>query len=278
MEQGTWRLVLGDCRTMPELESGAARLVLTSPPFFSAVTEPLLREPSNKQNLVAQVDSELSEYADSLAPCFVEMARVCSDDGWLVVHTKNIRYGRVLLLLAQHHCRLAAQAGFSPVDRIMLQRKFEHHSRTRRFRCRKRVGSFMVDDLEELWVFRKKGYIRRALGAPLSLEFVAEASSPIWTVGKSGIRGSHPFSLSSEVARRIVRALTEPGDLVVDPFAGQATSLRVALEMNRRAFGYEIKPEYYDQAVQLLGTCSLLHNTHHTVPTVDASISSEKGL
>jgi DNA modification methylase len=39
-----------------------------------------------------------------------------------------------------------------------------------------------------------------------------------------------------------------PGDLVVDPFAGHGTTLRVALTMGRRAIGYEIDQECAAQA------------------------------
>ena len=42
---------------------------------------------------------------------------------------------------------------------------------------------------------------------------------------------------------------TNPGDIVLDPFAGIGSSLYVALRMNRRGLGVELKESYYKQAV-----------------------------
>lgn len=45
------------------------------------------------------------------------------------------------------------------------------------------------------------------------------------------------------VAAAVIEALTKPGDLVLDPFAGYGTTLAVARRLGRRAFGVELLPE-----------------------------------
>ena len=45
--------------------------------------------------------------------------------------------------------------------------------------------------------------------------------------------------------RMIVRTFTDPGDLIVDPFAGSCKMLAVAGEMGRHAIGYEIDPDVF---------------------------------
>jgi DNA modification methylase len=42
----------------------------------------------------------------------------------------------------------------------------------------------------------------------------------------------------------MIALYSKPGDLVVDPFAGGGTTLKVAVEMDRRAIGYEIVDQY----------------------------------
>ncbi len=45
------------------------------------------------------------------------------------------------------------------------------------------------------------------------------------------------------LARAVIEALTDPGDLVLDPFAGFGTTLEVAHETGRGAVGVELLPE-----------------------------------
>lgn len=45
------------------------------------------------------------------------------------------------------------------------------------------------------------------------------------------------------VATTVIEALTKPGDLVLDPFAGFGTTLFVAQRLGRRALGVELLPE-----------------------------------
>lgn len=47
---------------------------------------------------------------------------------------------------------------------------------------------------------------------------------------------------------RFIRQYTNPGDLVLDPFCGVATSGRVALELGRRFIGFELDPDEADRA------------------------------
>lgn len=45
------------------------------------------------------------------------------------------------------------------------------------------------------------------------------------------------------LARTAIEALTEPGEVVLDPFAGYGTTLAVASRLGRRAVGVELLPE-----------------------------------
>ena len=52
--------------------------------------------------------------------------------------------------------------------------------------------------------------------------------------------------------RAIVSDYSRPGDLVVDPYAGGATTLIAAAELGRRAIGAEVDPETFEKAVARL--------------------------
>lgn len=59
----------------------------------------------------------------------------------------------------------------------------------------------------------------------------------------------HIAPLQLTVIRRCYQIWTNPGDLVLSPFAGIGSEGYVAVEMGRRFLGIELKESYYDQAV-----------------------------
>jgi len=55
-------------------------------------------------------------------------------------------------------------------------------------------------------------------------------------------RAGHTTQLPLALVERIVRVVTNPGDLVIDPFAGSGTVLKAAQNLERRYLGIEISP------------------------------------
>ena len=53
-----------------------------------------------------------------------------------------------------------------------------------------------------------------------------------------------PTQLPEELVRRIIGVSSNPGDTVLDPFAGSGTTPAVAAAMGRKAIGVELNPEY----------------------------------
>jgi site-specific DNA-methyltransferase (adenine-specific) len=59
--------------------------------------------------------------------------------------------------------------------------------------------------------------------------------------------GWHGCQMPEQLLGRIVRACSNPGDVVLDPFGGSGTTLTVAKKLNRRFLGFELSPEYAAQ-------------------------------
>jgi DNA modification methylase len=59
----------------------------------------------------------------------------------------------------------------------------------------------------------------------------------------------HIAPLQLTVIRRCLELWSNPGDVVLSPFAGIGSECYVALQMGRKAVGVELKPSYYKQAV-----------------------------
>ncbi len=58
----------------------------------------------------------------------------------------------------------------------------------------------------------------------------------------------HICPLQREVVRRLIRLYSNADEIVFTPFAGLGTELYEAIRLDRRAYGCEIKPEYYRAA------------------------------
>ena len=66
----------------------------------------------------------------------------------------------------------------------------------------------------------------------------------VWTFPTPNAVDGHTAHFPEELPKRCIVAGTEPGDRVIDPFAGSGTTGRVALSLGRRATLIEINPKY----------------------------------
>ncbi|MBF0651319.1 site-specific DNA-methyltransferase [Dysgonomonas sp. GY75] len=62
----------------------------------------------------------------------------------------------------------------------------------------------------------------------------------------------HPTQKSVPLLEFLIKIFTDEGDVVIDPCAGSGTTLIAADNMNRKSFGFEIKKDFYKEAVKLL--------------------------
>jgi modification methylase len=239
----------GDGANMALVRDAEAALVLTSPPYFADETEPLLRASRAEQTQLETVREQVVRFALSLRPVFEEMYRVTAVGGVLVLQTKDLRYGDFLVTLSAVHQELAESAGFRFATRVLWQRTHDsrrHGGRTQRVAWARR-GEFRAYEVEDFLVFRRPGAGRLlADGEELTEEEYRSCISPLWRLPGPG-RGPHPYASPAAVLRRFVLLFTRPGDLVVDPFAGQGTALRVAAELGRRGIGYELERHHAEQ-------------------------------
>ncbi len=83
---------------------------------------------------------------------------------------------------------------------------------------------------------------------------------PAWSGGgKAGVwfnrvaqNEGHPTSKPLPMVADWVRLFTNPGDLILDPFAGSGTTLRAAKDEGRRAIGVELDERYCEVVARRL--------------------------
>ncbi|MBU6427694.1 MAG: site-specific DNA-methyltransferase [Cyanobacteria bacterium REEB65] len=100
----------------------------------------------------------------------------------------------------------------------------------------------------------------RSLAEHKSILIWQRYAEPIWTdIAQSDVLSHrlaraehderHISPLQLTVIRRCLQVWTNPGDIVLSPFAGIGSAGYVSIELGRRFVGAELKPSYYRQAV-----------------------------
>ena len=76
---------------------------------------------------------------------------------------------------------------------------------------------------------------------------------------KADERSIHPTQKPELLLRKLIRGYSNPGDMILDPFAGSGSSLISAYRENRKSKGYEIEKNYYLEAKQRIKnvTCQI---------------------
>ena len=79
---------------------------------------------------------------------------------------------------------------------------------------------------------------------------------------------SHPSQKSLEYITRQVLLLSDPGQRILDPFAGSATTLVACEQTGRQGFGFELDGKFFNEAV---------HRLQHTISSLKQSEGGSNG-
>lgn len=109
-----------------------------------------------------------------------------------------------------------------------------------------------VDEFEHLLFFWKPGITRVDKSRLSRDEWVAWGSRAVWTIPSVRANDDHEAKFPLELPRRIIQLLTEPGELVLDCFAGSGTTGVAAIQEERRFVGVELNAEYARLAAKSL--------------------------
>ena len=63
---------------------------------------------------------------------------------------------------------------------------------------------------------------------------------------------THPFEKPIDLSEHLIRAYSNKGDLILDPYSGSGNICRAAKNLNRNFIGLEIDEKYYLESVKNL--------------------------
>ncbi|MCS7001029.1 MAG: DNA methyltransferase [Candidatus Kapabacteria bacterium] len=251
-------LYIADSRSMQEVADESIALIVTSPPYWH-----IKNYGSPHQIGYGQT---LHEYLYDLSRVWRECWRVLQSGRRLCINVgdqfaRAVIYGQYKVIPL--HAEIIAQCekiGFDYLGAIIWQKK----TTMRPSGGAVVMGSFpyppngIVElDYEYILLFRKPGKSpsvadwQRGASA-LTRDEWKEYFSGHWHI-RAERQTFHEAMFPEELPRRLIRMFSFVGETVLDPFVGSGTTLKVALELERNAVGYEIQPEFVPIIQQKVG-------------------------
>ena len=251
------KLLLGDARSMVEVESDSVGLVVTSPPYWT-----LKKYPDNPEQLGEVDDYEL--FQKELSRVWEECFRVLLPGGRLCINVGDValsrrQHGRHRVIpLHADILVYARQAGFDALTPIYWQKRTNMKTEM------KGNGSYFLgkpyepngiikNEVEYILLLRKPGDYRKPTEDQRKLSRIPKEDYHKWYRAVwSDITGAptrdHPAPYPIELARRLVRMFSFVGDTVVDPFMGSGTTAVASAEAGRDSTGFDIEGDYLEHA------------------------------
>lgn len=257
----TWhRIIFGNSRDMGEIPSRSIHLVVTSPPYYNA--------PFDYPGLFKSYE----EYLELIRSIAKELHRVLADGRIACFVTQDVRVEGTLYPICSDIIKIMIEEGFKYRDKI-IWRKPEGYIRISR-----RSGIlvqhpypmyFHPDNIYEEIIIFQKGNFNYSYVKSMSDEVLEESKIDVelfnrekWYLTVWDITNVLPLrgrleegiaAFPEEIPRRLIKLFSFKGETVLDPFLGSGTTMKVAKELGRNSYGYEIDLELKDIILEKVG-------------------------
>lgn len=271
------RVVIGDSRQMLELENESVDLVVTSPPYFSIkdYSKDGYQSKKHSESKTGQLGdiAQFDEFIHELLSVWRECFRVLKPNGKLVINTPLMPMLKKVYSTHEnrHIFDLNAEIQYSILTGIKGAYLMDTYiwnrsnpSKSLMFGSYPYPTNFYAQNtIEFVTVYVKEGPSRSRLdeqkaASKLTQKEWVEMTKQIWQIpvpNKSDSAfGKHSALMPEELARRCIKLYSFVGDVVLDPFTGSGTTLKVAKELDRKYFGYELVDEYVESINKKVGS------------------------
>ena len=256
---------LGDCaEQLKDLDSDSIDLIVTSPPYadqrsktyggttpdnyvewFLPISEELLRVLKPTGTFVLNIKEKVVNRERHTY--VLELILAMRKQGWLwteefIWHKKNCYPGkwpnrfrdsweRLLQFNKNRRFKMFQEEVMVPTG-DWAKTRLKKLSETDRTRDESKVGSGFGKNISN-WANRDKAYPTNVL------QMATECNNK-----------SHSATFPSTLPEWFIKLFTAEKDVVLDPFSGSGTTLKIARSMNRHSIGIEINEDYYNQILE----------------------------
>jgi DNA modification methylase len=260
-----------DSSIMSEIEHGTIDLIITSPPYW------FLKDYEHPNQL--GFNMTYKQYLNQLKVHLHECIRVLKKDSFICINVGDVRTreykqtGRPRLYpiqsdlisffteemdfdLSQHF--IWEKFGVKKGEKAALIRGSVGKGEYKNFG----VAPFLYTDLltEHILVFRKPGYRDRGTIFErqdeelnrIPKEKLKEWLNPVWKIN-AGKHPIHKAVFPDELVKRLIKLFSLKNDIILDPFCGVGTTLRIANDLGRNAIGFELNKVYLEEITKLYG-------------------------
>lgn len=241
------KIIFGSSEDMHELEKSSVHLVVTSPPYFNAPFDypDMFKSYKDFLSMISRVAKEIKRVlAKGRVACFV-----CDDtliegvkypvvaDITNIFFKKGFKYReRIVWVKPEGYIRISRRSG------VMLQHPYPMY--------------YYPDNLQEsILIFQKGEFDYSSIADDVrnsSKVDMEEWSKGKWFLSVWNMTNVLPSNnrlekgiaaFPDEIPYRLVKLYSHKGETVLDPFMGSGTTLKVAMQLERKAVGYEIDAE-----------------------------------
>lgn len=259
MPSGNIRLFAKDARHMTELTDKEVNLTVTSPPYWNAID---YDEHVNDSNMWYRTrkGGKYETYLAWLFEIMEEVWQVSAPASFCAIIIGTILHERKHYPLPFHLVGLMQDIGFQFHQDIIWHKVAGGVKRAGVMIQHPYPGYYYPNIMTEyILVFRKAGdrKRRRRPEDEIAIDdlFKKELANTVWHIAPVPPKHlPHPCPFPEEIPHRLISLYTERGDLVLDPFMGIGTTIKVAGILGRKAVGYDIKREYVDEARNFVET------------------------
>ena len=261
-------ILFGDCRKTISTITEPVKMCVTSPPYYG------LRDYGGEDNQIGMEESP-EKYVDQLVDVFRSVKEVLTDDGtlWLNIgdsyynYRSDGNYPKQTVsktrqdLPTKTPVRGNKLEGYKSKDLIGIPWLLAFALRKDGWYLRQdiiwnkpnpmpeSVKDRCTKSHEYIFLLSKSKnyyYDNEAIKEPTKEGETTKNKRSVWTVNKKPYKGAHFATFPSELIEPCIKAGSQKGDIILDPFIGSGTTAMVAKSLGRHYIGCELHESYND--------------------------------